>query len=124
MGTLDKLKKKTPVRREVEVVVTGDDGETESVTLVFQSIGSAAYDKLVAKYPPSQAQKNQGLQYNIDRFAPALVAECCVDPEMSLEDALEIWESDTWNRGELNLLFMAAIEVNTRGHNLPPTKSD
>lgn len=129
MGTkkatsLDLLKKKKPVTREVTVVVQEDDGETVEVSLVFQSMGSKAYDDLVAKYPPTEKQKKEGLTYNIEKFAPALVAECCVEPEMSLDDAKEIFESDSWNRGELMMLFFAAVEVNTRGHDLPPTESD
>lgn len=123
-ATLDKLKKKAPVRREVQVAVTDDDGGVEEITLIFQSIGNKAYDDLVSKYPPSPKQVKDGLSYDLDKFAPALVAQSCVDPELTLEDAKEIFESDSWNRGELMMLFYAAIEVNTRGHELPPTNSD
>lgn len=124
VATLDLLKKKTPVRREVQVVVEDDSGESQEVTLVFQSIGSKQYDSLMAKYPPNKKQQDEGLQYDIDKFAPALIAACCVEPEMTLDDAKEIWESDVWNRGELFSLFLTAVAVNTQGHDLRPTKSD
>lgn len=122
-ATIDKLKKKSPVRKEVTIVVDLDSGETEEVTLVFQAISNKEYDKLVSKYPPNAQQKKEGANYDVDKFAPALISACSLEPDISLEDAKEIWDSETWNRGELMNLFWAAVSVNQQGHELPPTES-
>lgn len=122
-ATLDLLTKKRPVEKEVVIAVQGDDGP-EELEMLFRSIGSAEYDNLVGKFPPRADQKKEGLTYDIDRFAPALIARVCVDPPMSEEDAKAIWASDEWNRGEVMNLFMSAIDVCTRGLEPTPTSSD
>lgn len=123
-ATLEGLKKKRPKEKAVTVAVSTDDGNTEEVEVLFRAIGSHAYDELVAKYPPNKKQKDQGLTYDMDKFGPALIAACAVEPEMSEEDAKEIWESDAWNRGELMTLFMGAVQVCTQGLDIPFTGLD
>lgn len=123
-ATLDQLKKKQKVRKDVEVTVTGDDGETVEVTMVFEAISAKEFDVLKAGHKPTQEQKKAGLDYNPDTFAPLLLSRVCVDPQLSLEDAKEIWESDNWNRGERLMLLMSAMEVCTKGLDIPFTSSD
>ena len=125
LATASMLKGKKPVSKEVELIVTTDDNKTEEVTLVFQSIGSTAYDDLVAKHPPTKRQKEEKHTFNMDTFAPELLSLTCVEPEMPVEEWQEVWTSDAWNRGELMALVMHAIEVNSRGLELlPPTETD
>jgi hypothetical protein len=122
-ATLDQLKKKQRVTKTVTVNVTGDDGDPMEVSLSFRGIPAQQYDKLISRFPPLKEHKKQGYQYNPDKFGPALIAATCVDPEITEEDAKEIWESDNWNRGERMMLMMAAIEVCTVGLNVPFKKS-
>lgn len=122
-ATLDQLKKKQRVTKTVNVAVTGDDGEPVEVSLTFRGIPAHEYDRLISRFPPRGPDKKQGYGYNPDKFGPALVAACCIDPEMTVEDATEIWESDAWNRGERMMLFMTAIEVCTTGLNVPFKRS-
>lgn len=123
-ATLDQLKKKRRVTKTVSLVVNGDDGEPVEVGLTFRGIPAHQYDKLISKFPPRPKDKKQGYAYNPDEFGPAIIAETCIEPEMSYEDAKEIWESDDWNRGERMMLLMAAIEVCTTGLNVPFKKRD
>jgi hypothetical protein len=118
-ATLEQLKKKQRVTKTVFLVVNGDDGEPQEVGLTFRGIPAHEYDKLISKFPPRPKDKKQGYGYNPDEFGPALIAVTCIDPEMSEEDAKEIWQSDDWNRGERMMLLMAAIEVCTSGLNVP-----
>jgi hypothetical protein len=87
-----------------------------TVTLVFQSIGRKAYEELVTGYPPSEEQKTLAKElgeeepgFHAEEFPPALIAACCVEPKMTVEDAREIF--DEWNTSETMTLFLAAIEV-------------
>jgi len=123
VATLDQLKKKKRVTKSVTIVVGDEDGDPVEVSLSFRGISAHRYDRLIAAHPPRPSDKKQGYAYNPDSFGPAIVAATCIEPEMSLDDAKEIWQSDDWNRGERMQLLMAAIEVCTAGLNVPFSKS-
>lgn len=122
-ATLDQLKKKQRVSKSVNVAVTGDDGEPVEVSLTFRGIPAHEYDRLISRFPPKPKHKKQGYGYDPDEFGPHLIAATCIEPEMSVEDAKEIWASDNWNRGERMVLLMTAIEVCTVGLNVPFKRS-
>jgi hypothetical protein len=101
--------------------------EETSAVLVFRSIGRKAYDRLVDTYPPTPEQIKEFQEdnpdregnpgkgkppYDIDHFAPALVAASCVDPAMTIEEVTELF--DEWNAVEVAELWVAALEVNTQ----------
>lgn len=104
--TVDQLKKKTIPTREVEIELGG-----EQYSWKFQAISGTKLDALQMKYPPTKEQRARGLQFNADKFGPALVAACSVEPEISVEDAMEIWKSEEWTTGELNTLFETCIDM-------------
>lgn len=93
--------------------------DAETVVLRFRSIGRKAYDALLREHPASDEQKaeaekdaTQEPPYNVDSFAPALVAASCVDPSLTVAQVSELW--DDWNAAELAQLWVAALEVNTQ----------
>lgn len=88
------------------------------ITLVFQSIGRKRYEDLITEHPPtdkqneeSKAETGSDAPYNVDTFPAALISASAVEPELTLEQAQELW--DTWNQGEVLEIFYAALEVNT-----------
>lgn len=96
-----------------------------TVTMVFRSIGRKAYEKLVSEHPPTdeqiaEAEKDNEPKpaYNIDTFAPALVLKSCVEPKMTEDEVLVIFEGDdetpAWNTTEILEIWLAALEVNTQ----------
>lgn len=123
-ATFDRLLSKKAREKVVEVELPLDDDGVEKVELLFRSIGSAEYDRLVTKYPPTPAQKKEGASYNLDAFAPSLIAAVCVDPKMSAEEAKELWTAEEWNRGELYNLFREAVDICLNGIQMDPTESD
>lgn len=121
-ASLTRLQSKKAREKTVSVELPTEDGEsTELVELLFRSIGATEYDKLVTRFPATQAQKREGATYNIDKFAPALLAAVCIDPAMSEDEAEELWNSEAWNRGELMNLFREAVEICITGVALDPT---
>ena len=122
-ATLSMLKGKKPATTDFVLYLTDEDGERTEVKLRFKAIGAVEYDKLVAKHPPKSEQRVEGAAFNIDTFAPALISRCSVIPEMSLEDAEEIWNSPEWSRGDLMVLFRNAVDVNNRGLDIPFTEN-
>lgn len=118
-ATFDRLSKKTRVEREVTIQLEGDDGEQEDVTLLFRAIGARQYDDLISKHPPNAKQKINGDVYNLDTFAPALIAKCAIEPALSFDEAKAIWDSEDWSRGEVMTLFSSCVELCNKGLNIP-----
>jgi hypothetical protein len=123
-ASLARLQSKKAREKTVEIELPTETGDgTEKVELLFRSIGATEYDRLVTKFPPTSAQRKEGASYNIDLFAPALLAATVVDPQMTDEEARELWNSDAWNRGELLVLFREAIDICITGVSMDPTGS-
>jgi hypothetical protein len=98
-ASLARLQSKKAREKTVEIELPTETGDgTEKVELLFRSIGATEYDRLVTKFPPTSAQRKEGASYNIDLFA--LPAGCHRRrPQMTDEEARELWNSDAWNRG-------------------------
>ena len=99
--------------------------ETEAV-FEFQSIGRPNYDALVEQpeHKPTKDQKRDGAQFNTDTFPPAVVSATCVNPEITLEEAVEMFSDPAWNGAELARLFEAAVSVNTDTGDIPLSRND
>lgn len=110
-------------RRETTVVIQTLDESDESVELElrFRAISSREYDALVAKFPPTHKQKEDGAAYDVDRFAPALISAVSLDPKLSVEDATQIYNSEEWSGGEVGGLFLEALRLCNAGLDVPFT---
>jgi hypothetical protein len=81
--------------------------------------GRRAFETLAAEHPPTDddhddTRKMTGrpealARWKTDTFTPALLAACCTDPPLSLDDATEIYEE--WTDGEIGELVSAAFVV-------------
>jgi hypothetical protein len=118
-ATLDELIHKPRSTTEFSLYLANGGAEPKEVTLKYQAIGMREYDRLVAKHPPKPDQRAEGSSFDIDSFAPALIAACAVEPEMTPSEAKEIWDSDDWSRGDVMVLFRNAVELNNRGLDVP-----
>jgi len=105
------------IEKQIEALV--EESKATEVIFTFKSIGRYRYDELVTAHPPTKDAKKEGAEFNADTFPPALVAESCVEPEMSLSDAAEIFASPDWNGAELRRIFFGALEVNTETGDIP-----
>lgn len=118
-ATLDMLKSKKRATRVVEFSMDG-----ENTSMEFRAIGAVEYDKLTAKHPPTPEQRIEGSSTNINTFGPALLSKTCVDPEISEEEWLEIWNSPEWSRGEIVDLYLSASALCNQGLDVPLSESD
>ncbi len=116
-ATLDDLLEKA---RRTKVIDLSESGPT----VKFQALGSKNYDDLIAAHPPTAKQKKDNGVWNPDTFAPALLAACSVEPEIPGDTAVQIWQSESWSRGELMDIFMALVELNAEGLNVPFSAKD
>jgi hypothetical protein len=113
-ATFEKFKAKKRIERKVPLEINGEEME-----LLFRAIGSTEYDKLIAKCPPTYEQKANGSTYNVDTFGPIILDKVCIDPDMTVEQWTEIWNSPNWNRGEIMQMFYIATELCNRGFDIP-----
>jgi hypothetical protein len=119
-ATLAMLKGKSRATTEFSLFLSNNGNSTQTeVTMKFQAIGMREYDRLVSKYPPKPDQRVEGASFDIDTFAPALIAACSVEPQISSEEAQDIWDSPDWSRGDLMVLFRNAVDLNNRGLDIP-----
>lgn len=79
-------------------------------TFRFQGIGHEPWQTLKRKHPPTDEQRDQGLDVNLDTWAPAVLAACSHDPKITLP------QSQTLMRklppGEFEKLFAAVGAAN------------
>ena len=123
-ATLAQLRKKKVRKDQVELPQYNDDGSKADPLIVrMQAIGSVVYDKMISEHPPTREQEARSEQYNIHTFAPALISACAVEPLMTVEDAVELYESDEWSGGEIGALFWCAQRLNNAGIDIPFTGS-
>ena len=123
-ATLDQLVNKPRNTTEFSLYLSDGNGGSNEVTLKYQAIGMRAYDDLVAKHPPKADQRAEGASFNMDTFAPALIAACAVESEITPAEAKKIWESEEWSRGDVMVLFRNAVELNNRGLDVPFIETD
>lgn len=124
VATLDDLLNKPARTKELAIKVPNADGDTLELTIKLKAIGSQDYDDLLAANPPTNEQKREGNTYNPDTFAPALIAACAIEPKMTNAEAKKLWTSSDWSRGEVTELFLACIEVCSKGLDVPFTVTD
>ena len=109
-ASLDALLGKRKQERELVLVIND-----EELSFHFKAIGAQEYDKLLAKHPPTMDQRADGAVYNINSFAPALLAKVCDDPELDPDEWDKVWRSPEWGRGELMQIFGTAVQVCNTG---------
>ena len=91
---------------EAELEQLRADAEEQVVLFTFQELPRKQYRALMDSHPAP----SKGLRFDPETFAPALISQCCIAPEMGYDDAIAIWEG--WSEAATNVLFGAAIAVN------------
>lgn len=96
-------------RKRPERTVPIDVGGA-TVEVRLRAISGNDYDDLVVAHPrPEDA--THIWPFDVDTFAPALIAACMVEPELTLEQAAQIWAE--WENDARQQLWDAALEVNS-----------
>jgi hypothetical protein len=114
-ASMAQLKAKPQAEQEYITVVGG-----QRVSFKYRAIGARDYDRLVTANPPTAQQRADGASFDINKFAPALLARVIVDPVANESDWSDIWLSGSWNRGECMDLFMTAVNLCNQGLDITP----
>lgn len=92
--------------------------EDVTVVLTFRALPRPAWEQLLRDHPPTEAQADQGMEYNVETYPAALIAACHIErdeagaevPGMSEREAQELL--DAWPDSEAKALFTCALLVN------------
>lgn len=91
--------------------------EDGSAVFVFEGLSREDWERLLDDHRPKEHQRSRArregtsefLNWDPDTFPPALIAATLVDPPgITLDKARELWESDRFNRSELEAIFSGA----------------
>lgn len=114
---------------EADLEELWDEAEGLAITFTFRDIGRKPFDDLVLAHPATPDQKKRVeelgggmLEYNVDTFPPALMAATAINPEMTLEEATEIFND--WGAGDVEALFATALMVCRERTSIPLSKRD
>ncbi|MET7524713.1 hypothetical protein [Streptomyces sp900116325] len=89
-----------------------------TMALTFRAVPRPVWEQLLRDHAPTEAQADQGMEYNVDTFPAALISACHVERDaggtevegMSAAEAQELL--DTWADAEAKALFTAALVIN------------
>ncbi len=115
-----------PLQNELDALY--EQAADIAVTFTFTDCGRKNFDELILAHPPTKSQKDHVaelgggiLEFNIDTFPPALLALTGSDPEMTVEEATEIF--DAWGSGDAEILFSTALLVCKERTSIPLSRS-
>lgn len=105
---------------EAQLQQARDAVRDAGIEVVMQSIGRDAWEKLKKKHPPTDQQRAEykarngtgQLEYDYETFPIPAIAAACIQPEMSEEQAAQLWDSPAWNEAECARLFEMAMAAN------------
>lgn len=80
--------------------------------IYFRNLPSDEFEELVGEHKPTKEQQEQGQQWNDKTFAPALLAACAVDSDMTEKEWIDELASDRWSQADVTSIFMAALSAN------------
>lgn len=95
------------------------EADKKAHTFCFETVRYSTWRKLVEENEPTEAQREQDkyAEFDPDTFPPAAIAAACVDPELTVDDA--VWLREHLPRAEFDRLFSAALTVSVGGGDLP-----
>ncbi|TXS39691.1 hypothetical protein [Streptomyces sp. t39] len=82
--------------------------DAEAIVLTFQALDRPAFEALKRAHPPTEAEAEEGAQFNAETLAPELIAAASCD-DITVDEAREYL--DTWSTGEAIALYTAAYSI-------------
>lgn len=87
------------------------------VQFTFEAVGQKAWTDLGAEHPPTEADREVGLEFNGRTFPVAAIAASAVEPKMSVEQAQQLFTR--LNFGQWRVLWGGCLAANVEGTDVP-----
>lgn len=111
---------------QAELAAAKEYRRTRTAVFVFRALGRKQLEDLERAHKVTKEQvsayreecrtlqvpPNNPPNYNFETFPPALIAAAAQTPEITVEEATEMWNSEEFSKGELAAIFQAAWAVN------------
>jgi hypothetical protein len=124
-GDLSAQVRRDEARTELERLQEQAVEDEQVVRFTFRAIGRKGFEKLKDEHPATPEQQKRAreeglaaglepeqtrLQWDADKFPPALIAAASLEPKITHDEAWELFHvSEDWNEAELASLFLAAL---------------
>ena len=115
------------ILKEIEKLT--EQVEEAKISFTFRDPGRQHFDKLIESNPPTDHDKalakesGQGQPgWNPEGFVPGLLSLAAVDPVLSIDDALSVYNN--WGRGDVEALFNGALQACLEQASIPFTRRD
>ena len=89
-----------------------------TLALTFRALPRPVWEQLLRDHAPTEAQADQGMEYNVETFPAALISACHIERDAAGHEAEGMSEAeaqellDTWADAEAKALFTAALVIN------------
>lgn len=80
--------------------------------VVVRNLSPAKFEALVAAHKPTKAQEAADALWNADTLAPALLAACAVDSDLTEEAWTDLFTGGLFSKADRDALFGTALAVN------------
>jgi hypothetical protein len=90
-----------------------DDEQRKALVWRLRALPADVYDTFALGHPPTDAQKDLGMQYDPKTYVPAIIAACTVD-EISAETIADMQRTAALNQGDMGKLMEAVRQVNQK----------
>jgi hypothetical protein len=115
------------IQKEIDALA--DKVEEAKVEFTFKDPGRQKFDELVEACPPTDDDKKRAKDsgdvppsWSPEKFVPGVLALASFDPDLTLDDAVEIY--DKWGRGDVEALFNTALQTCLEQASVPFTRKD
>lgn len=121
----DLLAEHERLTRELEVLPEGRNGESlageiveleerikdTEIEFVFRGLGRGTWRKLLADHPPTEADKQAGLDFDSGKFPVVAMAASIVSPALSIDD-LRALTDETLTEVDFQMLWTCCLKAN------------
>jgi hypothetical protein len=88
-----------------------------TVIFILRGLSRSQWQEIVKENPPIEGVDEEGAEVNEESFVTAMIAQCCADPSMTIEQAKRLHDEVT--DGQWQSLATAAWQVNKNTPTVP-----
>lgn len=92
------------------ILALEEEMKAAEVEFVFKGIGRGRWRAMIADHPPTEEQRAQGAEFNIDTFPFVAMAACLDEPRMTIDELVEL-NDRALNEVQFSLLWAGCLKA-------------